>query len=878
MGSMRNVRTWIWLAGCIGWLSFPWTNGWGQQSLLARPQGTQALPVAPAIAKFATPRATLKTLYFSIIAYDFHPALIDDAIACLEPGPASGAASAPRDLDESARLAIELDAILRELCLPVNAVPESVAENKIVLYDSDGFKIALGRQADGRWCFDRDTVERIPAMYWLASNRHRDLQAQRAGLRDGFTDPGATLRSFLVAGMSQDYYTAAQALDLSQLPIDQRSERGPLLAQQLLFVIQRRGWVYFQEIPNHPDGPPYTWHADRDGRIVLERVHLPDGKDAWLFSKRTVKNLANMYHAALGIEPDPHYVQLKRVVPPVTAEASLLEAERPPSVPPDLGSPRAVLKGFFRTLDEADMDSSRLPGALKYLDLESIPATDRPVAGVKLAGKLDAILRKLAVDLDGVPDSWNAPPQVLGKGQGLPIELVRKRDVGWRFSRATMEQIPQLFDKVAAQEQADRKRTGHLETARDTLSFFLAAGNHHDDERAARCLDLGEIPAGIRAEAGAVLAFKLRYVIDRTRAVFPQEIPDEPDGPRYIFHNGDLGRIVLARKMEGPLKGKWLFTAETVEQIEPMFLSVLGKPPNESLRNTANAARQPTVWETPGIWLRLRVPVWAHLSTGGLELYQWAGLVLTLVLSWMVVKFSLSSLELVGVWVLKRSGSALTGRFVAAKLRPLTWVGTCWLFFKFPAWLDLPITWLDTILPARTFLMAGLIGWLGFQTTNLLMALYTNSELLRPHRNLSDMIVPVCMRLFKGTVLLLVTGYVIYHVGEGQSLIRFLTGLGAAGLAASLAAQDILRSFFGTLLLIGECSFKLGDRIKVDGYEGIVEQVGFRSTRLRTPDGALVTIPNATISSTSILRMDRGLEQTVVPGAASGATELRRAG
>jgi MscS family membrane protein len=63
-----------------------------------------------------------------------------------------------------------------------------------------------------------------------------------------------------------------------------------------------------------------------------------------------------------------------------------------------------------------------------------------------------------------------------------------------------------------------------------------------------------------------------------------------------------------------------------------------------------------------------------------------------------------------------------------------------------------------------------------------------------------------------------------------------LTGLGIAGLAASLAAQDAMKSYFGTLLLIGERTFKIGDRIIVNGAEGIVEQVGFRSTRLRTAD------------------------------------------
>jgi MscS family membrane protein len=839
-------------------------------SLLPSPASGQPppRPQIPLSAKLTSPRETLKTLYFSIIAYDFHPTLIDDAVACLERGP-----DLAGDFAEAARRAIELDAILQELCLPVDAVPEQPSTDRLTLCDADAFKIAFHRQPDGLWRFDRDTVDRIPNMYRLAVLRHQDFQAQRAGFRQNFTDPCATLRRFLVNGLTGDYYAAAQALDLSQLSPDQRTDQGPILAQQLLFVIQRRGWIYFQEIPNNPDGPPYTWHADRDGRIVLERVSLPGGKDAWLFSKGTVRNLEKMYQAALGKSPDAHYVQLGRAVLPLSPVAAASQEQPPPSVPPELSSPRAVLRGFFATMDDAESNDSRLPDAIAFLDLEALPVAERPAVGVKLAAKLDAILRKLEVDLDAIPDSWNAPPQVLGKDQDLRVELVRQRDGAWRFSRKTIERMPQLFDKLTAQQRSDRARTGHLETARDTMVTFLRAGNHDDDERAARCLDLGDIPSSAREEAGAVLAFKLRYVIDRMNAVYPQEIPDEPEGPRYILHSEDAGRIVIARKTEGPSKGKWLFTTETVERIEPMFLAVLGKPVDASHRGATAAEHEPTVWETPGIWLRLRVPSWARLFVGSVELYQWAGLVCIFLLSWVVAKLSLGGFEAVGVWVLKRSGSALTPRFVAAKLRPLIWVATCWLFFKFPTWLDLPVAWLNTILPARTFLMAGLIGWLGFQLTDLLMALYTNSELLRPHRSLSDMIVPVSLRLFKGMVVLLVLGYVVYHVGHGQSLIHYLTGLGAAGLAASLAAQDILRSFFGTLLLIGERSFKLGDRIQVDGHDGLVEQVGFRATRLRTPDGSVVTIPNATITSTSILRMMQA------PDAASAnGTELRRAG
>jgi MscS family membrane protein len=235
-----------------------------------------------------------------------------------------------------------------------------------------------------------------------------------------------------------------------------------------------------------------------------------------------------------------------------------------------------------------------------------------------------------------------------------------------------------------------------------------------------------------------------------------------------------------------------------------------------------------------------------------MQLYQWLGLALAVLLSGLAARLLLGQLHRLFALVLHKCGSVLTRDFVAAKLRPLTWVMGWWLLFRLLGLLDLPVRMVDAILPLKVFGMAGLIGWLGVQTVDLITGVYMNSELLRPHRNLSDMIVPVSMRSLKGLILLLVAVYVIYQFGEGESLNRFLTGLGVAGLAASLAAQDTLKGFFSTLLLIGERSFKIGDRIKVGDLQGVVEQVGFRATRLRTADGSLLTVPNATITGAAI--------------------------
>jgi MscS family membrane protein len=79
-----------------------------------------------------------------------------------------------------------------------------------------------------------------------------------------------------------------------------------------------------------------------------------------------------------------------------------------------------------------------------------------------------------------------------------------------------------------------------------------------------------------------------------------------------------------------------------------------------------------------------------------------------------------------------------------------------------------------------------------------------------------------------------------------------LAGLGAGGLAIGLAAQDTIKNLFGSVMIFADRPFELGDRIVVDGHDGPVEAVGFRSTRIRTLDGHLVTIPNGEMASRTI--------------------------
>lgn len=805
-------------------------------------------PDQPLREKLRSPRDTLQTLYYSVDVYDFFPAIILDAVATLDLGD-----SMPADSASAALLAVQLESVLNGMDIPLAGVPDKTSGETHTICDSDDLKIVMRKYTDGGWRFDRDTVQRIPAMRRTVLAKQKSLIAERAGLREGYTDARTTTKRFLLEALTGDFSAAARALDLSGLSTAQRRENGPALAQMLAFVLQRRGYTYSQLFPDNPMAGHFTWHADRDGRIILRRVPTSDGKDAWLFDRTTVAQLPQMYRAAQPAVADIHFTRLGLVVPAISAEALAAGSRKPDSVPERLGSPRVMLRTFFRAMDAAEANDAKIADALECLDLGAIPDKDRRSVGTNIVQKLEAVLRAVSLDLSAVPDNWDAPAQSLGASRGFKIELARQQDGAWRFGENTVTHVQEMFDKLKSKERSDRERIGLFESARDTTVTFLASVADDDLEMAARALDLSEYFPGAENDLGPVLAYKLKYILDRTGRIYIQEVPDDADGPRYALYRGELGQIVLGHKTSEPRKGAWLFTPETVKQIEPMFRKVLHRPVDASLRDASELEKGPQFLSAPGVWLRQRLPEMVQRPFGIFDAYQWVGLGVTLLFAGAIASVTLGQVHHLVGFVLRKSGSVLTTRFVGQKLRPMTWLMAAWLIFRMAAVLDLPASSLDGVLAFKKFLMAGLFAWCGFGIIDMILGIYMNSELLRPHRSLSDLIVPVSMRALKGITLVMVATYVVYQIGQGELLTRFLTGLGVAGLAASLAAQDALKSFFGTLLLIGERSFKIGDRVQVDNKTvGTIEQVGFRSTRLRTDEGSLVTVPNATLAGASI--------------------------
>jgi MscS family membrane protein len=91
----------------------------------------------------------------------------------------------------------------------------------------------------------------------------------------------------------------------------------------------------------------------------------------------------------------------------------------------------------------------------------------------------------------------------------------------------------------------------------------------------------------------------------------------------------------------------------------------------------------------------------------------------------------------------------------------------------------------------------------------------------------------------------------------GYDVKALLAGLGIGGLAFALAAQDTIANLFGSIVVAIDQPFKLGEAVKIGANEGVVEDIGLRSTKLRTPGRNLIIIPNKTVAAEAIVNNSR---------------------
>ena len=116
---------------------------------------------------------------------------------------------------------------------------------------------------------------------------------------------------------------------------------------------------------------------------------------------------------------------------------------------------------------------------------------------------------------------------------------------------------------------------------------------------------------------------------------------------------------------------------------------------------------------------------------------------------------------------------------------------------------------------------------------------------------LDDMMAPIIKKSLRITVVILVLVQIAQILSD-KPITSILAGLGIGGLAIALAAQDSIKNFFGSIILFVDKPFEIGDRVVIDGHDGPVEMVGLRSTKIRTLEGHLVTVPNGELANKTI--------------------------
>jgi MscS family membrane protein len=370
------------------------------------------------------------------------------------------------------------------------------------------------------------------------------------------------------------------------------------------------------------------------------------------------------------------------------------------------------------------------------------------------------------------------------------------------------------------------------QTPSGTVMGFLAAGARGDWQRASRYLD-SKLPA----EQALELARELKVLIDRGLSVDPDRLSQRPEGEQDQRAGKDheiIGSIesesgkldvILVRVRYGGEPPIWLFSPETLrgvskvhEEFEPSFVE-------QYLPHS--------------------------LTRGYGAEYMWW--------SWLVVLASILAAAAIAVAV-TRVGRGVAA-FVVARFS-LDASATRWLrLFRPVGWLTFSVSvrqlsggfltlrqrytghWVATL-----FVIAS-VTWLGVTVLAGTMGRWAR---MLERRGAFERIALVRLagRLLQTAAVVL--GLLVLLRAVGINLTPVLAGLGVGGIAVALASQKTLENLFGGMMVIGDSPVRIGNYCRVGTLAGTVEDIGLRSTRLRTLGRTTISIPNADLASQSI--------------------------
>jgi len=381
----------------------------------------------------------------------------------------------------------------------------------------------------------------------------------------------------------------------------------------------------------------------------------------------------------------------------------------------------------------------------------------------------------------------------------------------------------------AAPGPAPARDTLGRETPRGTVLGFMNAARNSRDEVAPMYLN-----TALRDRAAVELAFKLFVVLDRRLPPRLNELSDRPEGSlanplqpdRDVVGSITVGdgtmEIVLERVNRGALGSVWLFSRKTLDEIPDAYAEIDRVVLDRFLPSFLTAPR-----------------------IAGIRLFQWLAVVLLLPVGYRLTALLGAALRpLVAMWWRWRNpGDATISDAVPGSVRLLVLaIGIRWLLHT----VELP-------LPERQFWWT-ITAMLLIVAVTWTMVLVNGSIERYVNRRVSRSEVGAMVHLLRRMAdgLIVAAGVMVTLRYFGVDPTAALAGLGIGGIAVALSAQKTLENVIGGLSIIFDKAVRVGDSLKVGETLGTVDSIGLRSTRIRTLDRTIVSVPNGQIANVSI--------------------------
>jgi MscS family membrane protein len=328
--------------------------------------------------------------------------------------------------------------------------------------------------------------------------------------------------------------------------------------------------------------------------------------------------------------------------------------------------------------------------------------------------------------------------------------------------------------------------------------------------------------------------------------------------------HGALDRLLY--RLRGRLLGSLLGLAAVLGTLAAPLPAQLAGPPEaaparvEPERTTAErgGVEGPAAVEdgepgapevSPGGWLRAKMPSSLRRTTFLLEGWQWLGLLvlalLGIALDWLLVALA----QAVVAGRLRERVDELPPGELHKALRPLGIVAMALAWKAGLPFLALPVDVLAVLRVAVRFVLAAGVVWAAYRLVDVVSAVL-EARAERTRNRFDNLLVPLVRKSLK--VFIGAFGLVFVADTLDIEVSSLLAGLGLGGLAVALAAQDTVKNLFGSLTVLVDRPFSVGDWVVVGDHEGTVEEVGFRSIRIRTFYNSLITLPNSNLISSSV--------------------------